>query len=271
VQSFAQDVEINGQVIDETGHPLIGAKVSAKGTEAVTNHNGDFTIKVPAGTKIKVKYPRHGTEVKRANQKMVVTLNEIQSVTWNVRFGLNMGALISNKDNSFDEHKLGLQMGVGMEYAFTQNWVLQPSLMLYKKTYKDTTKSANFSDDGKPCPIKWIADVYVAQLNVVGGYRFRLPNSFGLVIAAGPTFGYSLDGTLKRTLQRTAGSELTKYSIFSKKNDPDPETMDKINEFDRFNVGIMGSVTAEYDRFFLSFETAWEEHNTSAVSIGIKF
>lgn len=272
LQSFAQDVSINGHVVDETGHPLMNAKVYVNGNEFKTDHNGDFNVQAPLGTKIKVKYPGHGTEVKRANQKMIVTLTEFDRITWNARVGINMGAIISNNDNSFDEHKIGFQIGAGMEYAFTKNWVLQPSLMLYKKTYKDTTKSTNYTnDDGTPAKNKWVADMYVGQLNILAGYRFRINNDFGLVIAVGPSLGYSFDGTLKKTLyQNDKKPQLTKYDIFDKKSIPE-ENPSKIKEFDRFNIGVMGSLTAEYKRFFLTLESGWEEHNTSAVSIGVKF
>ena len=50
---FAQGPsEVSGRVLDEDGNPLVGAFVSAKGTNAgtVTDIDGNFTLSVPAGT-----------------------------------------------------------------------------------------------------------------------------------------------------------------------------------------------------------------------------
>ena len=45
----AQDINVNGRVIDENGDPIIGANVLIKGTSigTITNIDGDFTIEAP--------------------------------------------------------------------------------------------------------------------------------------------------------------------------------------------------------------------------------
>lgn len=51
---FAQEPsEVSGQVLDEDGNPLVGAFVSAKGTNTgtVTDIDGNFTLSVPVGAK----------------------------------------------------------------------------------------------------------------------------------------------------------------------------------------------------------------------------
>ena len=49
-QLFAQNREVKGKVVDESGQPIIGANVTVKGTTNTTQTNatGDFTIQVPA-------------------------------------------------------------------------------------------------------------------------------------------------------------------------------------------------------------------------------
>lgn len=49
---YAQNIELRGKVVDETGEPLIGATVRVTGATggAITNISGDFTLSVPAKT-----------------------------------------------------------------------------------------------------------------------------------------------------------------------------------------------------------------------------
>ena len=49
--TFAQ-TRVEGNVIDETGEPVIGASIQIKGTGqgTVTDFDGDFTLSVPAGS-----------------------------------------------------------------------------------------------------------------------------------------------------------------------------------------------------------------------------
>lgn len=52
---FAQEPsKVSGRVLDEDGNPLVGAFVSAKGTNAgtVTDVDGNFTLSVPVGSKV---------------------------------------------------------------------------------------------------------------------------------------------------------------------------------------------------------------------------
>lgn len=51
--SFAQQKTVSGKVSDPDGQPVVGATVSAQGTNAITqtNSGGDFSLSVPSGTK----------------------------------------------------------------------------------------------------------------------------------------------------------------------------------------------------------------------------
>ena len=50
-QSVNQSNKITGQVVDETGEPMIGVTVVVKGTQiaAVTDLDGKFSLSLPAG------------------------------------------------------------------------------------------------------------------------------------------------------------------------------------------------------------------------------
>ena len=51
--------KVTGNVVDENGEPVIGASVvvaGKKGAGAVTDLDGNYTLNVPAGTKITISY-----------------------------------------------------------------------------------------------------------------------------------------------------------------------------------------------------------------------
>ena len=79
IQDVKQQGTITGRVIDNTGEGVIGATVqvedgSAQGT--VTDFDGNFTINVKPGTKLKISYVGFESQVVAAKDGMVVTMAE---------------------------------------------------------------------------------------------------------------------------------------------------------------------------------------------------
>ena len=56
VEGQAQSKKITGKVLDEVGMPINGATITAKNTKvvALTNDKGNFSIDIPAGSKMLV-------------------------------------------------------------------------------------------------------------------------------------------------------------------------------------------------------------------------
>lgn len=52
------DITVSGTVVDNTGEPVIGASVIQKGTSngAVTDLDGKFSFKAPAGAPLTISY-----------------------------------------------------------------------------------------------------------------------------------------------------------------------------------------------------------------------
>ncbi len=74
---FAQDITVNGFVRDASGEPVIGATVSIDGRAmAVTDFDGNFTIKAPQGTEIVVSYVGFTNQTVPATPTVVVTMND---------------------------------------------------------------------------------------------------------------------------------------------------------------------------------------------------
>lgn len=76
VAASAQDVNVTGTVVDDTGEPLIGATVMVDGTKngVATDLDGKFTIRIKNGGKLKVSYVGCQTQTVVAKNGMTITL-----------------------------------------------------------------------------------------------------------------------------------------------------------------------------------------------------
>ena len=80
VQNVQQGELVKGTIVDETGEPIIGATVLVVGGSAtqgtVTDMDGNFSIKVKPGAKLKVTYIGFDDQVVSAKNGMKVTMKE---------------------------------------------------------------------------------------------------------------------------------------------------------------------------------------------------
>lgn len=75
----AQDINVNGRVIDENGDPIIGANVLIKGTSigTITNIDGDFTIEAPnKNAIIRIGYIGYEEIEIKAGQNLTIVMKE---------------------------------------------------------------------------------------------------------------------------------------------------------------------------------------------------
>lgn len=71
-----QTQQITGRVVDENGEPVVGATVTQKGTTngAITDVEGNFKLRVPAGATIEVSYVGYKTKTMKAQPSMTISL-----------------------------------------------------------------------------------------------------------------------------------------------------------------------------------------------------
>ena len=76
-QSFAQNVRVQGRVLDELGEGLIGAGVVIQGTTngTITDMDGNFSLSVPSGAILEFSCVGYKTQALAAVAQMVVTLD----------------------------------------------------------------------------------------------------------------------------------------------------------------------------------------------------
>ncbi|MBS1307850.1 porin family protein [Bacteroides clarus] len=109
---------------------------------------------------------------------MVSTVTFAQ-ISWNAKAGINMSNF-TGIDGA--KMKVGYQFGVGMEYAFTDMWSVQPSLMFVGNGAKEDVSGGES-----------INPVYL-QIPIMAAARFPVSESVNIVGKVGPYLGFGLGG-----------------------------------------------------------------------------
>lgn len=78
VQTVLQTSDVKGRIVDQNGEPIIGATIKVKGTShgSVSDMDGNFSLKVPAGATLEVSYIGYKTQEVKARDGMTVHLAE---------------------------------------------------------------------------------------------------------------------------------------------------------------------------------------------------
>ena len=151
----------------------------------------------------------------------LVSIVSYSQISWNAKVGMNMSNLTGDVDTDM---KIGFNVGVGAEYAFTEMWSVQPSLMFTSKGYKA---------DGVKCNPMYL------ELPILAAARFAIADNQNIVVKAGPYFAFGIAGKEKYE----AGGESEKIDIFG---DGDDQAGMK-----RFDAGIGVGVAYEINKFFI--------------------
>lgn len=151
----------------------------------------------------------------------LVSIVSYSQISWNAKVGMNMSNYTGDMDTSM---KIGFNVGVGMEYQFTEMWSLQPSLMF-------TTKGAKM-DEGE---VDITLNPMYIELPVLAAARFAIADNQNIVVKAGPYFAYGVAGKVKAE----AGGVSVKKDVFGDEG------------LDRFDAGLGVGVAYEINKFFI--------------------
>ena len=102
-----------------------------------------------------------------------------QITGWNAKVGMNFSNV-----TKYDDAKAlpGFQLGVGMDYGFSESWSLQSGLLISSKGYK--------IEDVKVRPI-------YLDIPILAAYKFNISDNTKFVINAGPYLAFGLGGKAK--------------------------------------------------------------------------
>ena len=100
-------------------------------------------------------------------------------VKWDAKVGMNFSNV-----TKYDDAKAlpGFQLGVGMDYGFSESWSLQSGLLISSKGYK--------IEDVKVRPI-------YLDIPILAAYKFNISDNTKFVINAGPYLAFGLGGKAK--------------------------------------------------------------------------
>ena len=143
----------------------------------------------------------------------LVSIVSYSQISWNAKVGMNMSNFTGDADTDM---RVGFNVGVGMEFQFTDMWSIQPSLMF-------TQKGAKLGD------IK--ANPMYLELPVMAAARFAVVDGQNVVVKAGPYLACGIAG---------------KYKIAGVKSDFFGDDAAK-----RFDFGLGMGVAYEINRFFV--------------------
>ena len=154
----------------------------------------------------------------------LVSIVSYSQISWNVKVGMNMSNYTGDMDTDM---KIGFNVGVGMEYQFSDMWSIQPSLML-------TQKGAKIKEDGETMKFN---PMYL-EIPVLAAARFAVADNQNIVVKAGPYFAFGVAGKVK------VGDD--KADFFG---DGDDQFGGK-----RFDCGIGVGVAYEIGKFFVGLD-----------------
>ena len=147
-------------------------------------------------------------------------------VKWDVKFGMNFSNATKTKDVIGDTKALpGFNLGVGMDYGFSENWSLQSGLMISSKGYKIKEQGEKFT----------CRPIYL-DIPILAAYKFNISDNTKFVINAGPYLAIGLGGKSK---EHWDGGEDCK--VFDKEG----------NDWNRFDLGIQYGVGLEIGEHYL--------------------
>lgn len=140
-------------------------------------------------------------------------------VKWDAKVGMSMTNLTGDMDGDM---KIGYNVGVGMDYAFSEDWSLQSGL--------------NFTGKGEGIKIK----MNYVELPILAAYKFALGENMKFVVNAGPYLAVGLGG--KMTVDGEDGGSV---KLFSKEDGAEEALMK------RFDLGIQYGIGLEVGEHYL--------------------
>ena len=109
----------------------------------------------------------------------LVSIVSYSQISWNAKVGMNMSNFTGDMDTDM---RIGFNVGVGMEYQFSDMWSIQPSLMFTQKGAKQ--------DEVKMNPM-------YLEIPVLAAARFAIADNQNIVVKAGPYFAFGIAGKTK--------------------------------------------------------------------------
>lgn len=170
---------VTGEVVDNTGEPLIGASVTVKGQQggAVTDIDGKFSIKAPMGATLVISYVGFkSTEVKVTSTTVNVTLEEDSALLDEVvvvGYGTQKKATMTGSVAVIDEKALENKGNLSSPVQALQGQV--PGVIITRNSSAPGDESWNMSLRGA------VSKNSAAPLIIIDGVEYESVNDLRLI------------------------------------------------------------------------------------------
>ena len=161
-------------------------------------------------------------------------------ITWNAKIGGGISSCPTDEDAIKVSGRFVGKVGVGIEYPFSANFSLMPSLELAMKgtEWKYEDSSSSYRMENK-------INLFYLQIPGMDAYRINLSDDWNLTIKAGPYGAFGLFGNIDYSGydhgESYSGSTTKVFSGSREKAR-------------RFDVGLDVGIDFEYHRFVFGFE-----------------
>ena len=200
-----QTHDIKGVVTDKRNEPIVGALVTAEGTDisSITDIDGKFLLRdVPVDAK-KVIVESIGMETTDAKiDRPIMMAARPKRLSLVVEAGMDWSRYTAEGSDS----KNGYHFGVGMEVRMSKRWAFRPMVQLANRGAEYNFKEGSYSYKETWNPL--MLDVPFNFL-----VRYDLARNMSLVLSFGPVFSWGLSGKVKVS---ETGKEDAEYDIYSK-------------------------------------------------------
>lgn len=171
------------------------------------------------------------------------------SLQFGVKAGLNLSNASIENSEADPKVKAGYQVGVFVDYYFTNAILLQSGLTFTTKgsDIKNLYAGHVVGGTGKDGD-KFTYNQLYMQLPLYGGYRIGLSDDIGLLFKAGPYFAYGVGGKTKWKLAKSVfgdGTTSRKWDTFGD---------DEYDGLKKFDIGIGFGVNAEFKKMLVGID-----------------
>jgi len=170
----------------------------------------------------------------------IVSVTTFAQISWNVKGGVNLSTF-GGEDITGSKLKLNYQLGVGMDYALSKRWSLQPSLLFITKgaKYDETLEKTSLNPQ-------------YLELPVMAAYKFHLTDNMKLAISAGPYVAYAIGGKFKDDIYASGTTTSVEKNIFGDMNNFTNRALTD----NRLDYGIGAGVTVEMEHFMVGLNAS---------------
>ena len=204
----AQTHDVKGVVFDRRQQPIVGALVTAQGTNisTITDVDGKFLLQeVPLSVK-KVIVTSIGMETREVDLNVPVQLTgKRKKLSFVAHAGLGMSKFTAYGS----DFKVGYEFGLGIEVRMSKRLAFQPTLQI-------RNHGAEFNAERNGVKYQETWNLTSLDMPMLFIRRYPIARKMNLALSLGPVLSYGLSGKVKTN---ETGKPDEEYDVYSKEHE----------------------------------------------------